>query len=236
VTAAEARRLVAQAGRVLGANGHADYIWGHVALRDPAGRGMWMKRSGLGFDEVTDADVLLLDLADGAVLDGAGRAHLEWPIHAAVLTARPDVAATVHTHPEHALAVAAAGVPLLAVGQAGTAFAPDDLPRFDATTRLIDSLALGEQVAARLGDAPAVLLVNHGIVTVGEDLPTAVARAVVLEDACRQQVLAASLGGARALPTQEDALATRDTSWSPAAMHGLWDYLVRRLPQTAEAS
>ena len=39
----ELRELVALGCRILGANGHDDYVWGHVSARDPDGRGIWMK-------------------------------------------------------------------------------------------------------------------------------------------------------------------------------------------------
>jgi ribulose-5-phosphate 4-epimerase/fuculose-1-phosphate aldolase len=43
----ELRELVALGCRILGANGHDDYVWGHVSARDPDGRGAWMKAAGL---------------------------------------------------------------------------------------------------------------------------------------------------------------------------------------------
>ena len=109
---ATVRQQVALAGRILATNGHSDYIWGHVAIRDPQGRGLWMKPSGLGFEEVTADDVLLVSF-DGAVLEGSGPCHVEWPIHASVMIARPDVGATVHSHPPYSIALGAAGKPLL---------------------------------------------------------------------------------------------------------------------------
>ena len=50
---AELRELVALGCNILGANGHADYIWGHVSTRDPFGRGIWMKASTYAFEEIT---------------------------------------------------------------------------------------------------------------------------------------------------------------------------------------
>ena len=44
----EVRTLVAQSSQVLGAAGLDDYIWGHASVRDPDGRGAWLKRSGIG--------------------------------------------------------------------------------------------------------------------------------------------------------------------------------------------
>ena len=219
---------VSRAGRILDANGHSDYIWGHVALRDPEGRGFWLKRSGIGFDEVAPQDVILYGF-DGEVLMGEGRPHLEWPIHAAVMLARPDVAATVHTHPPHALALGASARPLRAYSQAGTLFSPPDVARFSETSVLIDTLALGEAVAAAIGDQWAVLMVNHGILVAGDELETAVARAIVLEDACRQQLLTESLTGNGVSASDEDALTVRAVSWSASSLRGLWNYLERSL-------
>src|SRR5215475_9380220 len=105
------RDQVALASRVLGASGHDDYVWGHVSLRDPEGRGVWMKRSGLGFEEITPADVLLVGW-DGEVLDGDGPRHIEWPIHTEILRAREELNAVVHSHPPHGIAVGATDEPL----------------------------------------------------------------------------------------------------------------------------
>src|SRR6185312_16275582 len=90
------QNAVAMACRVLGAQGQSDMVWGHVAIRDDAGRGVWIKAHLRGFEEVTPDDVLLIDW-DGKVLEGNGRRHGEFPIHTEIMAARPDVNFTVHT-------------------------------------------------------------------------------------------------------------------------------------------
>ena len=224
----ELRSQVARAGRVLGANGHDDFVWGHASARDPDGRGAWMKPSGLGFEEVGADDVLLVG-PDGEVLEGAGPRHIEWPIHTEVLAARRDVGAVVHTHPPHAIALGAAAVDLQPVSHAGTLFVPPQLPRFDRTAELIVTRDMGREVAAALGEHRALLLVNHGIVAVGADLPEAICTAVLLEKAAHQQLLVEGFGGAGRWSDDEESLAKRATVWSPRQMQALWDYLVRRL-------
>lgn len=219
---------LALASRVLGANGHDDYVWGHAAARDPDGRGLWMKRSGLGFDEITPEHLLLVD-DGGEVLEGEGPRHMEWPIHSEVMAARPDVGAVVHSHPPHAIALGAAAAPLLPVSHAGTFFIPPALPRYTRTAELITTRELGREIAVALGDARALLLVNHGIVAVGADLPEAVCAAVLLEKAAHQQLLVEGFGGARRWSDDAEALAKRETIWSPGAVRSLWDYLVRGL-------
>jgi ribulose-5-phosphate 4-epimerase/fuculose-1-phosphate aldolase len=223
--------LVATACRVLGHNGHDDFVWGHPAVRDPGGRGAWMKASRLGLGEVTASDVVLVSPA-GEVLAGSGPRHAEYPIHLEVMAARPDVQATVHTHPPHAIALGAAGQPLLPVSHAATIFGAAGVARFDRTGDLILTPQLGREVAAALGQAGALLMVNHGIVTVGPDLPTAVLRAIALEQACRHQLLAMGFGtGSVEASSPEEADAKQRNIWSESQVEAVWDHLVRLLPQ-----
>ncbi len=70
--------------------GHNDMTQGHLSIRDPDGRGFWMKRTGISFAEVkARKDFVLVDF-EGDRLIGAG-VHGEWPIHAEIFRSRPDV-------------------------------------------------------------------------------------------------------------------------------------------------
>jgi len=218
--------------RILDAEGHGDLIWGHVSARDAEDRGIWIKAASLGFDEVGPANVMLVS-REGVVLEGEGRLHLEYPIHAEVMAARPDVGAVVHTHAPHAVALAATGQPLRPVSHEGTLFVPPDLARFTKTSDLIVTADLGEDVADALGDRNAVMLVNHGIVTVGADVPTAVLTAVFLERACRIQLLALGAGGSLTWTDDEEALVKRGRCYSPQQLRAAWDYLARRIERAA---
>ena len=225
-----ARELIATASRILAAQGHDDLIWGHASIRDPQNRGAWLKAADWGLGEVTPDRVHLVD-PSGTVLSGGGARHSEYPIHLEILAARPDVGAVVHTHPPHAVALAAAGAPLLPVSHAANWFVPPAVPRFTTTADLILTSDLGKQVAAELGDADVLFLVNHGIVTVGPDVQTATVRAVILEQACRQQLLTAAYGG---WPTWSDPLeshAKRAHIYTPRAVQAVWNHLVRQLSE-----
>jgi len=228
----ELRSTVARACRVLAENGNSDFVWGHASARDPEGRGVWMKASGLGFDEITADDVILVD-RDGQVLEGSGRRHVEYPIHTEVMAARPDVGGVVHSHPEHGIALAAAGRPLLPLSHAATLFVPPDVPRFDRTADLITTPGLGREVAEALASQDALFLVNHGIVTVGSDVETAVVRAVLLERACAQQLLVAAHGEPARWSSADESLAKRANIYAPESLRSAWDYLVRRLGDAA---
>ena len=221
----ELREEVALGCRILGAEDQGDLVWGHVSARDPGGRGVWMKAAALGFDEVRPGDVILVGW-NGDVLDGEGRRHLEYPIHTELMRARADVGAVVHTHAPWSVVFASLEQPLRPVSHEGTLFVPPDIARFTKTGDLIVNAELGADVADVIGERNAVLLVNHGIVTCGPDVVTAVMHAVFLERACRTNLRAIAAGGPRRWSSDEEALAKREHVYSfPQA----WDYLARRL-------
>jgi L-fuculose-phosphate aldolase len=216
---------VALGCRILAAEEQGDFVWGHVSARDPDGRGVWMKAAGFGFDEVTADEVVLVSW-DGEVLAGAHRRHLEYPIHTELMRARPDVQAVVHTHAPWSVAFASTQEQLRPLSHEGTLFAPPDIARFTETGDLITTAELGRALARTVADRTAALLVHHGIVAVGEDLPTAVFHAVFLERACRANLRALMAGGLKTWSDDEEALAKREHVYVPQAA---WDYYARRL-------
>lgn len=225
----ELKHQVSLSSRILAAAGHGDLIWGHASVRDPEGKGVWIKAAGWGLDEVTAERVHLVD-EDGALVMGDGQPHSECAIHTEIMAARPDVGAVVHTHPPHAVALAALGQELKAVSHAANLFTPPGVPRFTRTADLILTRELGAAVAQSLGDRNALFLVNHGIVTVGRDVKEATVAAVVLERACQQQLLTATGGGWPTWSPPEESLAKREHIYHDAAVASVWDYLVRQLP------
>jgi L-fuculose-phosphate aldolase len=222
------RTQVALGCRVLAAEGHNDFVWGHVSARDGADRGAWLKAAGWGLDEIDARRVHLVD-PQGVVIEGGGRRHAEYPIHLEVLAARPDVGAVVHTHPRAAVAFGALETPLRPVSHEATLFVPPDVARFRLTGDLILTPELGRAVAAELGQRNAVLLVNHGIVAVGPDVRTAVMTAILLERACQTQLAAMAAGVLRRWSDDDEARAKRTHCYPPELIGQAWEYLVRRL-------
>ena len=226
---AAVRELVATGCRILAGAGQDDLIWGHASVRDPEGRGVWIKSAEWSLAEITADRVHLVD-QDGAVLAGEGARHSEYPIHTEIMAARPDVGAVVHTHPPYSVALAATGQELRPVSHAANFFVPPAVSRFTETADLILTRDLGRSVASALGDAPALFLVNHGIVAVGSTLEEATVAAVLLERACQQQLLTASAGGWPSWSPPEESLRKREHIYNKRAMAAVWDYLVRQLP------
>lgn len=220
---------VARAYQVLAANGQGDTIFGHVSGRLPGWDRFWMKPSRIGLEEVTADCLILLDL-EGQVLDGDRPRHEEFPIHAEVMRARPDVLAVVHTHPLHSIALAARGSSLRPVSHEGSYFWPPEIPVFDQFTDLVRTAEQGAAVAAGLGDRPALFLLNHGIVVTGSGPAEACEAAIILERAAQVQLLAE---GAASRPvrhtSEEEALRKRGTAWRAGRLDAIFDYHTRRL-------
>jgi L-fuculose-phosphate aldolase len=220
--------------RVLHIEGHADMTLGHLSLRDPGGRGVWLKRSGIGLGEVQGAeDFVLIDFS-GQRLAGDGRLHKEWPIHTEILRQRPDVNVVGHSHPFHATAFSAMDVPLSAVTNEAVYLggAPG---RFSETTGLIDTPALGNSLARDLAGASTVLMRNHGITFVGAGIATATMMGVFLERACRSQLALLATGLAFNATAPEEIAEKHAEIFDPGLIDTFWAFFKRRADQLRAA-
>jgi L-fuculose-phosphate aldolase len=226
-TGGEAAALAALGSRVLAEAGQGDMVWGHLAVRDPEGRGVWMKASGWGLEEVGPDRVLLVSW-DGEALAGSGRVHLEYHIHTELMRARPDVGVSLHTHSATANAFSALGVPLRALSHDAVVFAEHGLPSFRATAGLVRTGELGRALAADLGGARACLMPQHGLLAAGRDIAHAVMYAVLLERACGLQLSAQAAGGIRHWTGHRESLEKDATVWPPSQIEAGWRYWVRR--------
>jgi L-fuculose-phosphate aldolase len=159
-----AAREMLRAGLVVGAAGN-------VSARD--GDVIHVTPRALPYPEMTEQDLVTLSLS-GEVLDGPREPSSEWRVHAAVYSARPEVAAVVHTHSVHATAWSCLGDPLetgvkeLAAATGG--------PVRTAADAAPGSEALARAAVEALDGRRAALLPRHGVLGVGE----APARALVV--------------------------------------------------------
>lgn len=222
-----ARDLAIAANRALAAAGQSDMVWGHAAVRDPDGRGIWIKAPGWGFEEI-DADRTQLVSWTADVLEGDGKPHKECHIHLEILRRRPELHCTVHSHAHSAVAFAALATPLLPISHEGALFGGEDVPRFALTGGLVRNPELGRALAETLGDAPAALMPKHGLVAAGTSAEAAVMHAVLLDRACRTQLAAMAAGPVRVWSDDAEAAAKRDECWPGAQLDAGFAYLVRK--------
>lgn len=224
----ELRRKLAYACRILAANGQNDTIYGHVSHRQAGEARYWMKPAAMGLDEITPDSVIHLDL-DGMLLEGTLPRHVEYPIHAEIFRARPEVTCVIHTHPLSSIAFAATDQPLRAVSHEGTQFTPPDVPRFIQTSDLIVTRELGAAVAATLGSSLACYLRNHGIVVAATTIEEAVVAAINLERASQAQLMASASRDTFHWTADEESLRKRARIYTPQALENVWNYYCRRV-------
>ncbi len=214
------------AGRILVSEDQGDFIFGHVAARLPGDNERFlMKPHTIGLEEVTPDNLITIDL-EGEKVAGHMPRHIEVFIHSEILRVRSDVQAVVHTHAPHATAFSALGRPLRPVGHDGAMFC-DGLPVFSETSDLIVDQQRGKAVARALADKNALMLRNHGIVTVGRTIEEATILALFLERACKAQLMVEACGGATHVSTSDDATAKKGRILPQCPQ--VFDYLKRRL-------
>ena len=232
------RDTVALACRILARAGLVREIIGHVSARVPGGGEMIIRCRGedeYGLAFTSASQVRRLDFAGGG--EGLGERHtapLELPIHGQIYRARLDVSAVVHAHPPMALLCGLAGLELKPVFGA---YDPDALelaaagiPVFPRSI-LIDTPALGAELAATLGGGNACLMRGHGITVVGRTVEQATLRAIKLEALATVtwQLHAAGQTVSR-LPEEEIASFTRRSQGAgviPGGERWLWRHYVR---------
>jgi L-ribulose-5-phosphate 4-epimerase len=216
------------AGRILAQEGQRDYTRGHLSVRHPDNPDLFfMKPQKIGLEEMTAGNIITVNI-EGEKVEGDAPRHSEAFIHSEVLRARSDLNAVIHTHPPHAVAFTALGRELQPIGQPSTVFYRG-LPVFTETIDLITDRDRGRAVARCLGPHKAMLLRNHGIVVAGATIEEAVYLALLLEDACKLQLLADAAGGAKTLFPPEEVKKLGERLLRAEASETTFAYLARRV-------
>lgn len=196
------RRELAAVYRLVAHFRMTDLIFTHISQRLPGPDNHFLINPyGLLFEEITASNLVKIDLDGNAVepsphpVNPAG-----FMIHSAIHKARPDAHCVLHTHTKAGCAVAAQQGGLLPVNQMSMEFhnrvGYHDYEgvalNFDEQRRLVEDL----------GTHPALILRNHGLLTVGESAKQAFLRMYYLEKACEIQVTAQA-GGQLIIPSEQ---------------------------------
>lgn len=180
--------------------GLVTFTWGNVSGVDREKGLMVIKPSGVAYEELTPADLVVVDLATGAVVEGELNPSSDTRTHLELYRAFPDIGGIVHTHSPYAVAWAQAGqdIPCYGTTHADYFYGPVPCARSLSAAELEEDYekntgkVIVETFTTRNIDpaaVPGVICRNHGPFTWGKDAAQAVYHAAVLEEVARMALL-----------------------------------------------
>ena len=203
------KRAVCEANLLLPQHHLVTFTWGNVSAVDRERGLVVIKPGGVAYDTMQPDDMVVVDLASGAVVEGRYKPSSDTPTHLALYRAFASIGGVVHTHSRWATVFAQAqrGIPPL-----GTTHADDFYGEIPCTRPMTDA-EIGGAYEAQTGAViverfraldpqtmPAVLVAGHGPFTWGKDASEAVHNAVVLEEAAFMAWHTMQLGRTEPIP------------------------------------
>jgi ribulose-5-phosphate 4-epimerase/fuculose-1-phosphate aldolase len=188
------KQRLAAAFRLFGRFGFDEGVAGHITFRDPErGDHFWVNPFRMNFKQVSVSDLVLVNDQGDVVEGGHAVNRAAFAIHSQVHAARPDVSAAAHAHSVHGKAFSALGKRLDPLTQDACSFY-DDHGLFDDYTGVVLDTEEGKRIAHALGEHKAVILRNHGLLTVGHSVDEAAWWFITMERTCQAQLLADAAG------------------------------------------
>lgn len=171
---------------------------GNIALLDDTDPVVAITPSGIAYKGMTADQIAIVDLATGKWLDGPFKPSSEVPMHLAVMRARRDVKATVHTHGMFATIAAMTGE-LKATTPPQAEFVPVGIVPFT----MPGSNEVAEKVVGTLGQTGrACVIKNHGMFCCGRDMKAAMAATIYTEEMAQTQYYAKVAGVFQPMPDE----------------------------------
>ena len=188
---------LAAAYRLVDHYGWTDMIFTHLSARVPGPEQHFLINPyGMMFDEVSASNLVKIDFDGNIVLStGYDVNPAGFCIHSAIHMSRDDAHAVMHLHTDDGVAVSAMADGLLPITQ--TAMIIHDQIAYHEYEGIALDLGERERLAADIGDKLAMILRNHGTLTVGKTVSTCFLTLYVLERACSMQVRAMAGGNLR---------------------------------------
>ncbi|MFT7243287.1 MAG: ribulose-5-phosphate 4-epimerase/fuculose-1-phosphate aldolase [Candidatus Azotimanducaceae bacterium] len=167
--------------RLLAAQRWGDTGDGHISARDPERTDcFWMLRYGVSYHEATVKDLVLVD-PDGKLVEGEGFVNVAgYYIHHPILRTRPDAVSAVHVHTGWGTPFSAEARLFDTITQESCIFF-ENHALFDDEEVQVQSVEAGQRIADALGPNRAIILRNHGLLSVGDSVSEAVGGFVMME-------------------------------------------------------
>lgn len=193
------KQRLAAAFRLFSACGFDEGVAGHITARDPEHSDhFWVNPFGVHFSLIRASDLILVN-HEGEIVEGNRPVNrAAFAIHSQVHAARPDAVAAAHAHSLYGKSLSSLNIGLEPLTQDACAFY-DDHAVFDDYTGVVLDVEEGRRIATALGDNKAVVLANHGLLTVGQTVDSAAWWFITMERSCQAQLIAMAAGTPRPL-------------------------------------
>ena len=164
LTAQETKEMLLATAKEMIAKGLVEGTAGNLSARLPDGNAV-LTPGSLPYETMTLDDLVVCDL-DGNVLEGTRGPTTEKDLHLECLREHDDINAVMHCHAKYCTMFAVTRRPIPCVIEEVHAFIGGDVGVADY--QFTGSKELGKEVARHVGDRAAVLMANHGLLTVGK--------------------------------------------------------------------
>jgi ribulose-5-phosphate 4-epimerase/fuculose-1-phosphate aldolase len=227
------KQRLASAFRLFAKFGFSEGVAGHITVRDPERLDhFWVNPFGMHFGHIRVSDLVLVD-EKGEVVEGDRLVNESaFAIHSRVHMARPDVVAAAHAHSLYGKTWSSLGRLLDPLTQDACAFY-EDHSLFADYTGVVYDMSEGDRIAQALGPRKAVIMQNHGHLTVGSTVDEAAWFYITMDRSAQSQLLAEAAG--KPIPiAHEAAIVARTQVGNPRVAwfqyQPLYDLIVREQP------
>ncbi len=227
------QQRLAAAFRLFARYGFDEGVAGHITVRDPEFPDhFWVNPFGMYFGHIRVSDLLLVN-HKGEVVEGNKPVNAAaFAIHSQVHQARPDVIAAAHAHSTYGKTWSTLGRFLDPLTQDACSFY-EDHALFDDYTGVILEIQEGKRIAFSLGDRKAIILRNHGLLTVGHSVDETAWWFITMDRSCQVQLMAEAAGKPVLIDPDTASLTysqvgTHYMGWF--SFQSLYDMIVRQEP------
>jgi ribulose-5-phosphate 4-epimerase/fuculose-1-phosphate aldolase len=227
------QQRLAAAFRLFARYGFDEGVAGHITVRDPEFPDhFWVNPFGMYFGHIRVSDLLLVN-HKGEVVEGDKPVNAAaFAIHSQVHQARPDVIAAAHAHSTYGKTWSTLGRFLDPLTQDACSFY-EDHALFDDYTGVVLESQEGKRIAVTLGDRKAIILRNHGLLTVGHSVDETAWWFITMDRSCQVQLMAEAAGKPVLIDPDTASLTysqvgTHYMGWF--SFQSLYDMIVRQEP------
>jgi L-fuculose-phosphate aldolase len=194
------KKLIVNTGRKLYKQNLTIGTWGNISVLDPDTDLVYIKPSGINYNEIDLEDIMVID-KKGKIVEGFRKPSIEMPMHLSIYNARKDVKAIVHYHPIYSSVLAVTGFSLPGICEDFVQIVGEKV--LCAKYALPGSEELAKNAVVSLGNRNAVFLLNHGTLCVGRDIKEAMKVCYVVEKTAHIYILSKNLGKCRVIPEED---------------------------------